>query len=69
MTGSIKSELEALEEVGRVSASGQRRVHAEFGFEQIEPDSPANGEAPAKGDIAARLEGAWSALKQRASSQ
>lgn len=35
---SIKKELEQLEGVGRVSASGQRPVHAGFGFSEMKRD-------------------------------
>jgi hypothetical protein len=35
---SIRSELEALEQVGRVTAEDHRPVHAEFGFGTVEPD-------------------------------
>lgn len=60
---SIKAELEQLESVGRVTASGQRPVHAEFGFEAIQRD-PETAPAPEAG-VAASLDDAWSRLKSR----
>jgi len=64
---SIKAELEQLESVGRVTASGQRPVHAEFGFEEIKRDPEPAASAPAPTNVAASLDDAWSRLKRRIS--
>jgi hypothetical protein len=62
---SIKAELEKLESLGRVSAHGHRPVHADFGFEGVEPEKqPAATGAP-RNDVASNLDDAWSRLKQR----
>lgn len=65
MSESIKAELEALETVGRVTASGQRPVHAEFGFEEIQRDPEPAVATPAGANVAASLDDAWSRLKRR----
>lgn len=69
MAESIKNELEALEQVGRVTAQDRRPVHTEFGFEGIEPDSAETQEydpVAAVGGInlATDLDDAWSRLKR-----
>lgn len=64
MTESIKHELEQLETVGRVSVSGQRPVHAEFGFGSIPRDSAVAPARPSE-TVAESLDDAWSRLKQR----
>lgn len=65
MTDSIKAELVELESVGRVTASGQRPVHAEFGFEEIKRDPELAAAQPAPASVAASLDDAWSRLKRR----
>lgn len=75
MTESISEELARLEAAGRVRASDQRPVHADFGFaslaksplqqpqtSQQQSGSPAPQPAMA---IAAELDDAWSRLKGR----
>ena len=67
---SIKNELELLEQTGRVTASGRRPVHAEFGFEEIQRDDviqkdPEPGTVAAgPSDLASDLDNAWSRLKR-----
>lgn len=67
MAESIKAELEALETVGRVTASGQRPVHAEFGFEEIQRDPEPVAAKPSSTNVAENLDDAWSRLKRRIS--
>lgn len=69
MAESIKSELEALERVGRVTAQDHRPVHTEFGFDGVEPDpaeAPGYDPVAAVGGInlATDLDDAWSRLKR-----
>jgi hypothetical protein len=69
MADSIKNELEALEQVGRVTAQDRRPVHTEFGFEGVVPDSvrePEFDPVAAVGGInlATDLDDAWSRLKR-----
>jgi hypothetical protein len=64
---SIKQELEALEQVGRVTAEDHRPVHAEFGFDDVETVSePVVDPVAAIGGInlATDLDDAWSRLKR-----
>lgn len=65
MAESIKNELEVLEQMGRVSAHGRRPVHAEFGFDAVQPD-PADDPVAIVGGInlATDLDDAWSRLKR-----
>ncbi|MFT4049849.1 MAG: hypothetical protein QM648_08425 [Solirubrobacterales bacterium] len=65
MADSIKNELEQLETVGRVSARGQRPVHAEFGFAEMKRDDSRETEEPPAGNVAASLDDAFSRLKAR----
>lgn len=69
MTDSIKRELEALEEMGRISARDQREVHADFGFESITREEPSTQTAPAGAEVTAQLDDAWSRLKRRIGSE
>ena len=67
MAESIKQELEALEQVGRVTAEDHRPVHAEFGFDDVKPMSePVVDPVAAIGGInlATDLDDAWSRLKR-----
>jgi hypothetical protein len=61
---SIQKELELLEKTGRVTASGHRPVHAEFGFEEIKRDADPAAVAAGTNDLAANLDNAWSRLKR-----
>jgi hypothetical protein len=62
---SIRQELEALERVGRVTAADHRAVHAEFGFETVEPDPVEDPVAAIGGiNLATDLDDAWSRLKR-----
>lgn len=67
MDESIREELEVLETIGRISASGRRPVHAGFGFTAIKRhDQPAtddSDEAPPSEGLAAELEAAHTRLK------
>jgi hypothetical protein len=58
---SIKSELEALEQVGRVTAEDHRPVHSEFGFEEVGPDPV---ELVGGINVTNDLDDAWSRLKR-----
>jgi hypothetical protein len=62
---SIKSELEALERVGRVTAQDRRAVHSEFGFEQVTQEPEPDPVALVGGiNLATDLDDAWSRLKR-----
>lgn len=65
MAESIKSELEALERVGRMTASDQRPVHAEFGFEEIKQDDQPAAVTAGTSGLASDLDNAWSRLKRQ----
>jgi hypothetical protein len=73
MAESIGTELEALESIGRVSVSGQREVHAEFGFgqmrrkEKADPAERAPDATPPTGEVAGDIDEAFTRLKARAS--
>ena len=62
---SITQELEDLERVGRVTASGHRPVHAEFGFESVGTEPAVDPVAAIGGiNLATDLDDAWSRLKR-----
>jgi exonuclease III len=62
---SIKTELESLERMGRVTAQDHRPVHAEFGFEGVQPDPAEDPVALVGGiNVATDLDDAWSRLKR-----
>lgn len=67
---SIETELEMLENVGRISVRGQRPVHAAFGFSEMRPDAAARPVAdrqPSPGsDLANELDNALSRLRASA---
>lgn len=65
MAESIKNELEALERMGRVTAQDHRPVHAEFGFDAVQPDPAEDPVALVGGiNLATDLDDAWSRLKR-----
>lgn len=65
MAESIKNELEALERMGRVTAQDHRPVHAEFGFNEVQPDLAEDPVALVGGiNLATDLDDAWSRLKR-----
>ena len=65
MAESIKTELEALEQMGRVTAQDHRPVHADFGFEAVGPDPEYDPVALVGGlNVASDLDDAWSRLKR-----
>ena len=70
MAESIKHELEALEQVGRVTAEDHRPVHADFDFEGVEPDPAEDPVAVIGGiNLATDLDDAWSRLKRSINSE
>ncbi|MGH2960485.1 MAG: hypothetical protein ACRDKE_12825 [Solirubrobacterales bacterium] len=65
MAESIQTELEALERMGRVTAQDHRPVHAEFGFESVQPDSAQDPVELVGGlNLTNDLDDAWSRLKR-----
>lgn len=64
MVKSIKDQLEALETLGRVSVSGRRQVHAEFGFSAMKRDDEAtSAERETERDFSTELDAAHIRLK------
>jgi hypothetical protein len=71
---SIARELDALEEVGRVSVDAQRPVHAGFGFSAIKRDPQMADAQPRRSmadtpDVAEDLDAALDRLKTRAATE
>jgi hypothetical protein len=62
---SIKQELEQLESVGRVSAHGQRPVHAEFGFSQMKRKKQQVAAPASSTPIEDQFDDAFARLKAR----
>ncbi len=74
VSDSIRSELEDLEAVGRVSVRGQQQVHTGFGFAAMRRDEDAAEEpqsTPEQGseaaEVAGELDDALTRLRARAS--